>query len=49
VQLPKNKFIAWTNLINMVIQQGKTMAKEVESIIERLGRLGMAIPFVHHS
>jgi hypothetical protein len=48
VQLPKNKFAAWTNLIKMVIQQGTTTAKEVESIIGRLGHLGMAIPFVHH-
>ncbi len=39
VQLPMNKFIAWTNLINMVIQK---------SIIGRLGHLGMAIPFVRH-
>jgi hypothetical protein len=48
VQLPKNKFTAWTNLIKMVIQRGTTTAKEVESIIGRLGHLGMAIPFVHH-
>ncbi len=48
VQLPTNKFIAWTNLINMVIQHGKTTAKEVESIIGCLGHLGMAIPFAHH-
>ncbi len=48
VQLPKNKFAAWTNLIKMVIQQGTMTAKEVESIIGRLGHLGMAIPFVHH-
>jgi hypothetical protein len=32
----------------MVIQQGTMTAKEVESIIGRLGHLGMAIPFVHH-
>jgi hypothetical protein len=48
VQLPKNKFVAWTNLIKMVIQQGTTTSKEVESIIGRLGLLGMAIPFVNH-
>ncbi len=47
VQLPKNKFAAWTNLIKMVIQKGTTTAKEVESIIGRLRHLGMAIPFVH--
>jgi hypothetical protein len=48
VKLPKNKFVAWTNMIKLVIQQGTMTAKEVESIIGRLGHLGMAIPFVHH-
>jgi hypothetical protein len=48
VQLPKNKFAAWTNLIKMVIQQGTMTAKEVDSIIGHRGHLGMAIPFVHH-
>ncbi len=48
VQLPKNKFVAWINLIKMVVQQGSTTAKEVESITGRLGHLGMAIPFVCH-
>ncbi len=48
VQLPKNKFVAWANLIKLVIQRGTTMTKEVKSIIGRLGHLGMAIPFVHH-
>jgi hypothetical protein len=45
---PKIKFAAWTNLIKMVIQQGTTTAREVESIIGHLRHLGMAIPFVHH-
>ncbi len=48
MQLPENKFTAWTNLINMVIWQGLMMAKEIESIIGCLGHLGMAIPFVRH-
>jgi hypothetical protein len=48
VQLPKNKFMAWTNMIKLVIHRGTTTTKEVESIIGRLGHLGMAIPFVHH-
>jgi hypothetical protein len=33
VQLPKNKFVAWMNLINTIIQRGTTTAKEVKSII----------------
>jgi hypothetical protein len=48
VKLLKNKFIAWTNIINTVIQCGNTTAKEMESIIGHLGHLWMAIPFVHH-
>jgi hypothetical protein len=48
VQLPKNKFVAWTNLINTFIQRGTTMAKEAEIIIGQLGHLGMAILFIHH-
>jgi hypothetical protein len=48
VQLRKNKFVAWTNLIKMVVKQGTTTTKEVKSIIGCLGHLGMAIPFVHH-
>jgi hypothetical protein len=40
--------MAWTNLIKMVIQQGTTTAKEVESIIRCLAHVGMAIPFIHH-
>ncbi len=48
VQLPKNKFLAWTNMIKLVIQQGTMTAKEVESVIRQLGHLGVAILFVHH-
>jgi hypothetical protein len=48
VQLSTNKFMAWTNLIKMVIQQGTMTAKEVKSIIGHLGHLVMAIPFVPH-
>jgi hypothetical protein len=39
MQLQKNKFVAWMNLINTIIQRGITMAKEAESIIGRLGHL----------
>jgi hypothetical protein len=48
LSLPNNKFVAWTAIIREVIQQGKTMAKEMESIIRRLGHLGMAIHSVYH-
>ena len=48
VKLPKNKFIAWSNIIREMIQRGTTTAKELESIIGRLVHLGMAIPLVYH-
>jgi hypothetical protein len=48
VQLPKNNFVAWTNLINAIIQRGTTTAKEVKIEIRQFGHLRMAIPFVHH-
>jgi hypothetical protein len=48
VKLPMNKFIAWTNIIEEVMQSGTTTAKEMESVIGRLVHLGMAIPFVYH-
>ncbi len=48
VKLPMNKFVAWTNIIEEVMQNGTTTAKEMESVIGRLVHLGMAIPFVYH-
>ena len=33
VKLPKNKFVAWTNIIKEVMRNGTTTAKELESII----------------
>jgi hypothetical protein len=48
LSLPNNKLVAWTAIIKKVIEQGTTMAKEMESIIGRLGHLGMAIHFVYH-
>ena len=48
VRLPKNKFIAWSNISGEMMQKGTTIAKELESIIGRLVHLGMAIPLVYH-
>jgi hypothetical protein len=47
LSLPNNKFVAWTTIIMEVIEQGTTTANEMESIIGRLGHLGMAIHFVY--
>ncbi len=48
LSLPDNKFVAWTEILLSVLKQGTTTAKEMESIIGRLGHIGMAVPFVHH-
>ena len=48
LSLPHNKFVAWTEIISSVLTRGTTTAKEMESIIGRLGHIGMAVPFVHH-
>jgi hypothetical protein len=48
LSLPNNKFVAWTEIISSVLTRGTTTAKEMESIIGRLGHIGMAVPFVHH-
>ena len=45
---PNNKFVAWTEILSSVLTRGTTTAKEMESIIGRLGHIGMAVPFVHH-
>jgi hypothetical protein len=48
VKLPKNKFVAWTNIIKEGMRNGAMTAKDLESIIGQLVHLGMAIPFVYH-
>jgi hypothetical protein len=48
LSLPNNKFVTWTAIIEKVLEQGTTMAKKMESIIGRLGHLGMAIHTVYH-
>ena len=48
LSLPNNKFVAWTEILSSVLARGTTTAKEMESIIGRLGHIGMAVPFVHH-
>jgi hypothetical protein len=48
LSLPNNKFVAWTAILDKVLEGGTTMAKDMESIIGRLGHLGMAIHTVYH-
>jgi hypothetical protein len=48
VFLPTNKFFLWTKIINLTLETSNTRAKELESIIGRLGHLGLALPTIYH-
>jgi hypothetical protein len=48
LSLPNKKFVAWTTIIEKVLEQGTTTAKEMECIIGHLGHLGMAIHAIYH-
>jgi hypothetical protein len=48
VSLPDNKYIAWSADIVKMLTSGSAKAKELETLIGRLGHLGMVIPFVYH-
>ena len=46
--LPDKKYIAWGADIKKMLTSGSAKAKELETLIGRLGHLGMIIPFVYH-
>ena len=48
ISLPDNKYQAWSTCINELLVKGSAKAKELESLIGRLGHLGMDIPYVYH-
>jgi hypothetical protein len=48
VSLPANKYIAWSADIGKMLTSNSAKAKELETLIGRLGHLGMIIPFVYH-
>ena len=48
ISLPNNKHQEWSRNIQEIIIQGSLTAKELETLIRRLGHLGMVIPFVYH-
>ena len=48
ISLPDNKFIAWTVSIKKILSRGTSTAKELETMIGRLGHLGAIVPFVYH-
>ena len=48
ISLPANKHLAWSKSIQEILVRGSAKAKELETIIGRLGHLGAVIPFVYH-
>jgi hypothetical protein len=48
ISLPDNKHHAWGNSVREILVRGMAKAKELETLIGRLGHLGMIIPFVYH-
>ena len=48
ISLPDNKYTAWSESIQQLLVTGSAKAKELETLIGRLGHLGMILPFVYH-
>jgi len=48
ISLPDNKYIAWSSHIHDLLQRGTSTAKELETIIGRLGHLALVVPGVYH-
>jgi hypothetical protein len=48
ISLPDYKFKAWTISIKEILSRGTSTAKELETMIGRLGHLGAIVPFVYH-
>ena len=48
IELPENKFVAWSDNISSILTTGKTTPKELEQLIGCLGHLSTVIPMIHH-
>ena len=48
ISLPNNKHTVWSRSIQELLFTGSAKAKELETLIGRLGHLGMILPFVYH-
>ncbi len=48
IQLPDNKFKAWTASIKKMIKEESSTVKEIEQNIGQSVHLGLAIPSIHH-
>lgn len=48
INLPDNKFIAWSNDIKVMLETKSSRAKELESCIGRMGHIGRILPMINH-
>ena len=48
IELPENKFVAWSDNISSILAASKTTPKELEQVIGRLGHLSTVVPMIHH-
>jgi hypothetical protein len=48
IALPRNKFVAWTNAIETLLNMDKITHKELETLIGRLNHVGFIIPLARH-
>ena len=48
ISLPDNKHQAWHTDINTIVQRGTSTAPELETLIGRLGHLGVIMPYIYH-
>lgn len=48
IELPENKYAAWTRSINAILQQERVTHKELEELLGRLNHAGFIIPLSKH-
>lgn len=48
ISLPENKFVSWSESIISIINDGKSTAEDLDTLIGRIVHLGQVLPQVHH-
>ena len=48
ISLPYNKYHAWSNNIREILSRDNSTARELETLVGRLGHVGTIIPMVYH-
>ena len=48
INLPENKFIAWSSALKKLIDKGKAQAKELEKNIRRMIHVAQILPEIYH-